>query len=82
MNGKLVTVLLLLDFSKAFDTVNSEILRDKLEKFFNFETCAANLIKSYLTDRRQFVCIKNDSSSFPIVISKDNCDIKSNRLFK
>lgn len=44
---------MLLDFSKAFDTVPHGKLLDKLESQFNFSNAAVSLIQSYLVDRRQ-----------------------------
>lgn len=48
-------ILLLLDFSKAFDTIPHRKLCSKLETQFNFAGSAVNLIESYLMDRTQTV---------------------------
>lgn len=67
-NGKPVA-LVLLDFSKAFDTVSHKMLCQKLVQKFGFSCDAANLIKSYLCDRFQAVYNDNILSSFLLVPS-------------
>lgn len=62
-SGKPVA-LILLDFSKAFDSVSHRMLCRKLVRNFGFSCDAANLIKSYLSDRYQSVCSNNSLSSF------------------
>ena len=46
-----------IDLEKAFDTVNHEILCDKLN-FYGMHGNINKLIKSYLTNRKQYVSIK------------------------
>ena len=43
-----------LDLTKAFDCVTHEILFEKL-KFYNFHDDAVTLVKSYLSERKQYV---------------------------
>lgn len=64
--GKL-SFLVLLDHSKAFDTVHHSILSMKLFKQFGFSVQATGLIQSYLADRTQSV-VNNDqiSRSLPV----------------
>lgn len=50
-----VGILILLDFSKAFDTIPHNKLLDKLESQFNFSSTAVELMKSYLDARKQTV---------------------------
>ena len=57
-----ITYGIFLDFSKAFDTVNHEILLKKLE-FYNFSQTSINLLKSYLSKRQQCVEINSFRSS-------------------
>ena len=58
-----ITLLILLDFSKAFDTINHRLLLEKLS-ILGFSFQARKWIESYLTDRFQKVVANNDSSSF------------------
>ena len=59
MTTKQFSLLVLLDFSKAFDTIDHTLLLSKLDKKFGFESSAVRLIKSYLLDRSQYVEFDN-----------------------
>jgi hypothetical protein len=48
---RLVSLLVLLDLSKAFDSVNHHLLCSKLSDQFGFTASAVSLIMSYLSDR-------------------------------
>lgn len=56
------TYAIFMDLSKAFDTIDHNILLMKLRKY-NFSNLAIHLIKNYLSDRYQFVEYREISSS-------------------
>jgi hypothetical protein len=60
----LFVVLVLLDFSKAFDSVDHDLLCHKLEHFFDFSSSAVGFIRSYLTERSQCVSAGKVLSGF------------------
>jgi hypothetical protein len=55
IDSRQLSVLALLDFSKAFDLVNHNLLLNKLQNQFRFSNSAVNLIKAYISDRAQVV---------------------------
>lgn len=58
------TTLVLLDFSKAFDSVNHQLLIQKLYLYFNFSPHACTMLSSYLNNRYQSVKVNSENSSF------------------
>lgn len=58
---RLIGLLLFIDFKKAFDTIDSQILLIKLKKY-GFSKSALNLIKSYFDNRVQTVKIDENTS--------------------
>ena len=62
LDKKQSTIALYLDFSKAFDTVNHEILMSKLQHN-GIRGVMQSWFKSYLSNRKQYVSVKNISSS-------------------
>ena len=66
MNRSEITLLIMVDYSKAFDTVKYETLLKKLHKI-GFSKNAMLLVCSYLSNRKQYVQIDCDSSRQLIV---------------
>ena len=62
IDNNLITCGVFIDFSKAFDTVNHEILLAKLFKY-GIRCHSLQWFNSYLTNRLQFVQIDNVQSS-------------------
>ncbi|PZC74075.1 hypothetical protein B5X24_HaOG208392 [Helicoverpa armigera] len=56
------SILVLLDFSRAFDAINTNLLLSKLT-YYGFDSDAVDWFKSYLTDRSQFVQIQKEDGS-------------------
>ncbi|XP_074521141.1 uncharacterized protein LOC141786455 [Halichoeres trimaculatus] len=59
----LLSVLVLLDLSAAFDTIDHCILLRRLESLLGISGTALAWLRSYLSDRHQFVHVNNVSSS-------------------
>ena len=56
-------VLVLLDFSAAFDLIDHDILLNRLEKRFGLCDTPLSWIMSYLSHRNQFVSVSNNTSN-------------------
>ena len=63
INEKKATVLVGLDLSAAFDTINHDVLINHLESQFGVDSGASSWLRSYLTDRQQFVKLGDHSST-------------------
>lgn len=62
MNNQEITLLVLLDLTAAFDTINHKILLNVLENNFGIIGSAHDWFASYLSDQKQSVQINNWSS--------------------
>nr|CAI5838597.1 unnamed protein product [Callosobruchus analis] len=65
---KLAVAVLSVDYSKAFDKINHELLCAKLN-YYGFDQRSLNFFRSYLTNREQCVCIKGVRSEMKPVPS-------------
>ena len=63
-----ITLLILLDFSKAFDTVNHKLLLAKMKKM-GIGNSTIDWFKSYLSDRYQKVVTSNGESQWSHIIN-------------
>ena len=70
LNNKQYSIGIFLDFSKAFDTINHDILVDKLN-YYGIRGTALHLIKNVVTNTVQFVNLNDVKSEYlPI-----NCEV-------
>ena len=60
----MATILILLDFTKAFDLIDHKIFIDKLKEQYHLAPDACDLMLSYLNNRFQLVEINNIRSRF------------------
>lgn len=65
-DSNLNTCLILLDFTKAFDTLNHDILCSKLG-YFGFSESSVEFFYNYLQDRHQRVGLRSNFSNFELV---------------
>ena len=69
LNKGNISVLALLDFSSAFDTIDHNILVHRLHTDFGFTDTVLQWFSSYLTDRTHYVSLCNHCSDFAPVHS-------------
>jgi retron-type reverse transcriptase len=62
-DNKRVSVLVGLDISTAFDTISHDILISRLDVEFGVRSLVSQWLRSYLTDRHQYVKLGRHSSA-------------------
>ena len=62
------TDIIYFDFSKAFDSVNHDIILYKLKNIYNIDGRMRKFLVNYLSGRQQCVIIENVKSSFKPVL--------------
>ena len=67
MNNGLINAILFVDFKKAFDTINHDILLNKLF-CYGFTDKTIRLFRNYLTQRTQVTYVNNVPSNYSAVI--------------
>ena len=67
LNNKKNVLGIFIDLSKAFDTLNHNLLLKKLENY-GIRGLANNLLNSYLSNREQYVCFQNNESCHEKII--------------
>ena len=81
MENGYTPIAFFLDLSKAFDTINYEILICKLQ-FYGFDASSLNLIKNYLDNRKHYMQIEESKSDvLPIFLGLPQGSILGPLLF-
>ena len=82
LNKGNISVLALLDFSSAFDTIDHTILVHRLHTDFGFTDTVLQWFSSYLTDRTHYVSLCNHCSDFaPVHSGVPQCSVLGPMLF-
>jgi len=67
IDNKKYIIGVFIDLKKAFDTIDHKILIDKLF-FYGIRGVGQDWFKSYLSNRKQCVCLNNTCSSYKSVV--------------
>ena len=70
MDNRKVTIMSMFDFSAAFDTIDHQILLERLTINFNITQTVLHWLSSFLTDRQQTVYIGQSHASSSATVSR------------
>ena len=69
LNNNIRSDVIYFDFAKAFDSVNHDLILNKLKSNFGIDSLLLNFLKNYLKNRNQAVVISGSTSSYLPVLS-------------
>ena len=76
-----ISIGVFIDLKKAFDTVNHDMLIDKLE-YYGIPGISQEWLKSYLKDKKQFVQIYECASTLlSVTCGVPRCSLLGHKLF-
>ena len=76
MSKQQVTLLVMLDLSAAFDTIDHDLLLRRLSSKFGITDTALNWFRSYLTGRSQRILVngvRSDNFHLPYGVPQGSC---------
>ncbi len=76
-----ISLLVLLDLSAAFDTIDHDILIDRLQNYTGIQGQALRWFRSYLSDCYHFVYLNGESSQLSTVWSTTRICPRTSAIF-
>ena len=69
LHNDIGTDIIYFDFAKAFDSVNHDLLLNKLKNMYKIDGRLLKFLTNYLKNRRQRVALENEFSEYQDVLS-------------